>query len=97
MSCFASRSVSLEQRCGLNAQHLLERGAIVAQRVSDAPEELEALCAKLLQKSPEDRFQSMEDVLLRPDPILQELQVDPLRRCWRRAGTSSNRGVRPCA
>jgi len=41
----------------------------------DAPEELEALMCKLLQKSPEDRFQSMEDVLLRLDPICKNLQV----------------------
>jgi tetratricopeptide (TPR) repeat protein len=41
----------------------------------DAPEELEALMCKLLQKSPDDRFQSMEDVLLRLDPICKNLQV----------------------
>ena len=41
----------------------------------DAPEELEAVMSKLLQKSPDDRFQSMEDVLLRLDPICKNLQV----------------------
>jgi len=41
----------------------------------DIPEELEAVMGKLLQKSPEDRFQSMEDLLLRLDPICKNLQV----------------------
>jgi len=41
----------------------------------DIPEELEAVMGKLLQKSPDDRFQSMEDLLLRLDPICKNLQV----------------------
>jgi uncharacterized protein YbaR (Trm112 family) len=41
----------------------------------DLPEDLEALLCKLLQKSPDDRFQTMEDVLLRLDPICKTLQA----------------------
>jgi serine/threonine protein kinase len=41
----------------------------------DIPEELETVMCKLLRKSPDDRFQSMEDVLLNLDPICKNLQV----------------------
>ncbi len=40
----------------------------------DIPEELETVMCKLLQKSPDDRFQSMEDLLLNLDPICKNLQ-----------------------
>ena len=41
----------------------------------DIPEELETVVCKLLQKSPDDRFQSMEDLLFNLDPICKNLQV----------------------
>jgi len=44
----------------------------------ELPEELEAVIGKLLQKSPNDRFQSMEDLLFRLDPICKSLQVASL-------------------
>src|ERR1700726_223058 len=44
----------------------------------EVPEELEAVIGKLLQKSPNDRFQSMEDLLFRLDPIFKSLQVASL-------------------
>jgi serine/threonine protein kinase len=44
----------------------------------DAPEELETVIGKLLQKSPNERFQSMEDLLFRLDPICKSLQVASL-------------------
>jgi len=45
---------------------------------SEVPEELEAVIGKLLQKSPNERFQSMEDLLFRLDPICKSLQVASL-------------------
>jgi serine/threonine protein kinase/predicted Zn-dependent protease len=44
----------------------------------EVPEELEAVIGKLLQKSPDDRIQSMEDLLFRLDPICKSLQVASL-------------------
>ena len=44
----------------------------------EVPEELETVIGKLLQKSPNDRFQSMEDLLFRLDPICKSLQVASL-------------------
>jgi serine/threonine protein kinase/predicted Zn-dependent protease len=44
----------------------------------ELPEELEAVIGKLLQKSPDDRIQSMEDLLFRLDPICKSLQVASL-------------------
>jgi hypothetical protein len=40
----------------------------------EAPPELEAVLAKALQKSPSDRYQSMEDLLLDLGPICKSLQ-----------------------
>lgn len=40
----------------------------------DCPAEMEVIIAKLLRKSPQDRYQSMEDVLLELDPVYKELQ-----------------------
>jgi uncharacterized protein YbaR (Trm112 family) len=40
------------------------------------PAELEIVASKLLQKSPENRYQSMEDVLLELDPICKGLQAE---------------------
>ncbi len=44
------------------------------ERNVECPLSLESVIAKLLQKSPEDRFQSMEDVLLELEPVYKELQ-----------------------
>jgi protein kinase-like protein len=44
----------------------------------EVPEELEAVIGKLLQKSPNERIQSMEDLLFRLDPICKSLQVASL-------------------
>jgi hypothetical protein len=40
------------------------------------PAELEIVASRLLQKSPENRYQSMEDVLLELDPICKALQAE---------------------
>jgi eukaryotic-like serine/threonine-protein kinase len=40
----------------------------------DCPPEMEVIISKLLRKSPQDRSQSMEDVLLELDPVYKELQ-----------------------
>jgi len=45
---------------------------------AEVPEELEAVIGKLLQKSPNERIQSMEDLLFRLDPICKSLQVASL-------------------
>src|SRR4029077_8958464 len=49
--------------------------ALLRSVCPDVPEDLEAVLCKLLQKSPDDRFQSMEDLLLRLDPICKTLQI----------------------
>jgi hypothetical protein len=41
-----------------------------------APADLEIVASRLLQKSPENRYQSMEDVLLELDPICKALQAE---------------------
>jgi eukaryotic-like serine/threonine-protein kinase len=41
----------------------------------DCPPEMEAIISKLLRKSPQDRCQSMEDLLLELDPVYKELQT----------------------
>src|SRR6202030_1408417 len=42
--------------------------------VSDCPPEIDLVLSKILRKSPEDRCQSMEDLLLDLDPVYKELQ-----------------------
>jgi eukaryotic-like serine/threonine-protein kinase len=42
--------------------------------VPECPPELEVIVSKILQKSPSERYQSMEDVLLELDPICKTLQ-----------------------
>jgi uncharacterized protein YbaR (Trm112 family) len=44
------------------------------------PAELEIMVSRLLQKSPENRYQSMEDVLLELDPICKGLQAESVAR-----------------
>ena len=46
----------------------------VRDGVADCPPELEAVLHRVLQKSPADRYQTMEDVLLELDPICKGLQ-----------------------
>jgi eukaryotic-like serine/threonine-protein kinase len=43
--------------------------------LADCPEELEAIVARVLQKIPNERYQSMEDLLLELDPVCKRLQV----------------------
>jgi hypothetical protein len=43
---------------------------------STLPAELETVMSRLLQKAPEDRYQSMEDLLLELDPICKSLQAE---------------------
>ncbi len=40
----------------------------------ECPHELEVILSKILQKSPSERYQSMEDVLLELDPVCKTLQ-----------------------
>lgn len=42
--------------------------------IPDIPAELQPVVSKVLQKSPSERYQSMEDVLLELDPVLRTLQ-----------------------
>jgi serine/threonine protein kinase len=44
----------------------------------DFPKELEAVVCKMLQKSPQQRYQSMEEVLLDLDPVRKALQLQSI-------------------
>jgi hypothetical protein len=44
------------------------------ESVPDCPPEMEVILSKILRKSPQDRCQSMEDLLLELDPVYKELQ-----------------------
>jgi serine/threonine-protein kinase len=48
--------------------------ASVREAAVDCPPELEAVLCRVLRKSPSDRYQTMEDVLLELDPICKGLQ-----------------------
>ena len=43
--------------------------------VEDCPAELEIIMSRVLQKSPRERYQSMEDLLLELDPVRNKLQA----------------------
>jgi len=43
--------------------------------LAECPEELEVIVARVLQKIPNERYQSMEDLLLELDPVCKRLQV----------------------
>jgi len=43
--------------------------------VPDCPQELEPIVTKVLRKDPNDRYQSMEDLLLELDPLCKKLQA----------------------
>jgi serine/threonine protein kinase/tetratricopeptide (TPR) repeat protein len=47
----------------------------LVQVLPDCPSELEVVMARILRKSPGDRYQSMEDLLLELEPICKKLQV----------------------
>jgi uncharacterized protein YbaR (Trm112 family) len=47
----------------------------ITQRVPDCPPAMEGIISKVLRKLPEDRFQSMEDLLLELEPVYKELQL----------------------
>ena len=47
----------------------------VCERVTDCPPEIDAIVAKLLRKSAQERFQSMEDLLLELEPVHKSLQA----------------------
>jgi serine/threonine protein kinase len=44
----------------------------------DCPKELETVVCKMLQKSPQQRYQSMEEVLLDLDPVCKTLQLQSI-------------------
>ena len=48
--------------------------ASMREGTPDCPAELDAVLRKVLQKSPADRYQTMEDLLLELDPICKSLQ-----------------------
>src|SRR5215467_6667471 len=47
----------------------------LSKYLPDCPEELEIIVAKILRKSRDERYQSMEDVLLELDPLSKRLQA----------------------
>jgi hypothetical protein len=46
----------------------------LSKYLPECPAELQVVMSKILQKSPAERYQSMEDVLLELDPVLRTLQ-----------------------
>ena len=52
-----------------------EAPAALNTHIAEIPDELQVVVSKILQKSPAERYQSMEDVLLELDPVLKVLQV----------------------
>jgi eukaryotic-like serine/threonine-protein kinase len=46
----------------------------LSKYLPECPDELQVVMTKILQKSPAERYQSMEDVLLELDPVLRTLQ-----------------------
>lgn len=52
-----------------------ESPSATPQSVEPLPRELEAIIARVLQKSPRDRYQSMEDLLGDLDPVCKKLQI----------------------
>lgn len=51
-----------------------EGPASLRETAADCPPELDAVLGRALQKSPADRYQTMEDLLLELDPICKSLQ-----------------------
>ncbi len=47
----------------------------LSTHIPDIPPELQVVMSKVLQKSPTERYQSMEDLLLELDPVLRTLQT----------------------
>src|SRR5262249_32222404 len=52
-----------------------EDPAPLSKHIPNCPKELEAVLVKMLQKSPTERYQSMEDVLLDLEPLCKALQM----------------------
>jgi hypothetical protein len=48
------------------------------ERSPDCPPAMETIISKVLRKSPQDRFQSMEDLLLELEPVYKELQASSI-------------------
>ena len=59
-----------------DAQHMFAGRAFLAFCRTLVPADLEIVASRLLQKSPGNRYQSMEDVLLELDPICKALQAE---------------------
>jgi hypothetical protein len=51
-----------------------EQPTPISKYLPECPAELQVVMSKILQKSPAERYQSMEDVLLELDPVLRTLQ-----------------------
>jgi eukaryotic-like serine/threonine-protein kinase len=52
-----------------------ENPAPLTKHLAETPPELEVIITRVLQKSPGERYQSMEDLLLELEPICKKLQV----------------------
>ncbi len=59
---------------------------------ANCPPEMEAIVSKMLQKSPLDRYQSMEDVLLDLDPIYKDLRSRSIADLVDRSGKLIDEG-----
>jgi len=58
----------------------------------DCPPEMEVIICKILQKSPEERFQSMEDLLLELEPVCKELQTRSIAELINRSRVLIDKG-----
>jgi hypothetical protein len=56
------------------------------QCVAECPAELEIILSRILQKSPSERYQSMEDLLLDLDPVSNKLQAQFVADLIQRSG-----------
>lgn len=52
-----------------------EKPALLTTHLPETPPELELIITRVLQKTPSERYQSMEDLLLELEPVCKKLQV----------------------
>jgi serine/threonine protein kinase/predicted Zn-dependent protease len=66
--------------------------APLQETIPDCPAALEKVIQRVLRKSPDERYQSMEEVLLDLDPICKSLQADSVAALVVQARTLSEQG-----
>jgi hypothetical protein len=66
--------------------------AALSSILPDCPPELEVIMSKVLRKSPTERYQSMEDVLLEFEPVCRTLQSEAVAELVERASQLLEKG-----